>query len=294
MRSIRILLATIILSVPVFAQKPLVYATNKDKEIFDDYIKCVSSEKLQPEELIIATASFFLDVPYVAATLEKEPEGLVINLREMDCTTFVENVFALSKTVLAGESTFDDFCRNLRQLRYRNGEIDGYADRLHYTTDWLYENERKGLVKDITKEIGGELLDNTVYFMSRNADKYKQLKDNPELTAKIASIEKEINKRTYFYIPQDKIDDCGGLIRNGDMVCFVTSIGGLDISHVGIARRVSGQLTFMHASSSGEKVIVEPRSMQEYTQAISKNTGVVIARPLFRQNNSKANLSPRP
>jgi hypothetical protein len=32
-----------------------------------------------------------------ARRLEKEPEGLVVNLREFDCSTFCETVYALPK-----------------------------------------------------------------------------------------------------------------------------------------------------------------------------------------------------
>lgn len=281
MRVIRILLAVLALSVTVWGQKPDRYVTDRDRDVFDDYINTITAGELLQEDLILATASFFRNVPYVGATLEKEPEGLVVNLREMDCTTFVENVFALSKTVSEGEYTFDAFCDNLQQFRYRNGVINGYADRLHYMTDWIYENERKGLVEDVTKKIGGELLVNPVSFMSRNADKYKQLKDHPELTAEIALIEADINTRVRYYIPEDRIDDCGEGIMPGDLVCFVTSIDGLDISHVGIACRVAGRLTFIHASSSKKQVVIESRTIQEYTQAISKNTGVILVRPRF-------------
>jgi len=275
------LLSFLFFSKLLFAVEPLLYTTQKDRALFDDYIKNVATKDYTPGELIIATSLYFLDTPYVGATLEKEPEGLVVNLRELDCTTFVETVFALSKTVLEGEHTFDSYCRNLQSFRYRDGKVNGYISRLHYTTDWIVENERKSLTKDITKEIGGEILPVSVSFMSRNADKYRQLKDNPDEIAKISTIEDEINKRTYYYIPENRIDSSSDKVQDGDMVCFVTSISGLDISHVGIAHRVDGKLTFIHASSSSKRVIVEPHTMQEYTQAISKNKGVIIVRPQF-------------
>lgn len=264
----------------VFASETI-YTTEQDRELFAKYIRYIQTEKRNPQEVILATADFFLNTPYVAATLEKDPEGLVVNLRELDCTTFVETVFALSKTVLDGDETFDAFCRNLRLFRYRDGVIDGYISRLHYTSDWIFNNEKNGLVDDVSQKIGGERLPLALSFMSKHADKYPLLKGKTDLIAQIADMEQTINARTYYYIPKDRLEDCSQGIQNGDMIGFVTSIEGLDISHVAIAKWVSGKLTFVHASSSHKKVIVEPRTMNEYLQAITKNTGVVVIRPKF-------------
>lgn len=281
MRFYYLLSATLLYSISLAATKDKQYVTEQDREIFDRYVTYITAHDYTPQELIMATATFFLDVPYVAATLEKEPEGLVVNLREMDCTTFVETVFSLAKTVLDGTPSFDLFCENLKQLRYRNGRIDRYTSRLHYTTDWIYENSRKGLVKDITAEIGGNPLSLNLFFMSQNADKYKRLKNNPELIADMADIEKSVNNRSYYLIPKDRIESVRDGIKDGDMICFATSIAGLDVSHVGIAKWESGRLTFIHASSSQQKVIIQPGTLQEYTQSISRNTGIIVIRPRF-------------
>ena len=50
--------------------------------------------------LMLHYAYQFLDVPYVAHTLESQDgsEQLTVNLRQMDCTTFVETVVALVLT----------------------------------------------------------------------------------------------------------------------------------------------------------------------------------------------------
>ncbi|MDD4115899.1 MAG: DUF1460 domain-containing protein [Massilibacteroides sp.] len=274
--------------------EPVVYVTEEDKKLFNEYIEQIAFQTYNtPEELVIATASFFLDRPYVGATLEKEPEGLVVNLRELDCTTFVETVYALSKTVLEENKTFDAFCRNLQAFRYRNRKIENYISRLHYTSDWIYENERKGLMKDLTRSLGGEPLNMSLSFMSRHPNSYRQLKKNSNWITAIATIEDKINSRSYFFIPRDRITTCQAQIRDGDMICLVTSIEGLDISHVALAKRVDGELRVIHASSSRKKVIVEPQSIQAYTQSIQKNIGIMVIRPAFYQNNSKAKRIPK-
>ena len=259
-------------------------ATTEDKEIFERYIATSKEWKsLSPEEVIINTAKFFLGTPYVASTLEKEPERLVVNLRKMDCTTFVETVLSLSQTVHSDNHTptFETFCNNLRNLRYRDGKVDGYASRIHYTTDWIYVNSRKGLVEDITESLGGEVLQLKLSLMSTHPDSYKQMKDNPALIEAIANKEKEINKRSYYYIPESKINAKSSEVKDGDMVCFTTSIEGLDTSHVGIAHWVKGELTFIHASSTKKQVIVNDDNIQAYTEEVRRNNGVMFIRPLL-------------
>ena len=256
------------------------YYTDADRAIFDRYLsEMIPKKSLPTGELTVQTARFFLNAPYVAATLEKEPEGLVINLREMDCMTLVENVVALTRTMQSAVPSFDEFCKNLQTIRYRNGEIHDYTDRLHYTTDWIFENQQKGIVKDVTHEIGGISLPVDVSFMSAHPDSYKPLKDHPERVARIAAKEKEINARPYYYIPESEIDRLAEGIKEGDIVCFVTTIKGLDISHVGVVCRVGDKLTFIHASTTQKKVIVNEAPLQEYVESIKRNSGIMVVRP---------------
>jgi len=253
--------------------------TAEDKIIFDKYISVMQQKRELPvQDLIIETALFFLGTPYIASTLEKEPEQLVINLREMDCSTFIENVFSLVKTLGEENPTFEVFSHHLQTMRYRKGMIEDYTDRLHYTSDWVFENEKKGLVKDITREIGGEYLPLTLSFMSTHPDSYRQLKNNPDRINTMQEKEKEINNRTYYYIPKANIDQLGRGMQNGDMVGFVTAIKGLDLSHTGIIYWKEGRLTFIHASSTLKKVVVNEGSLASYAEGIKSNKGIMVIR----------------
>ncbi|MDR1557643.1 MAG: DUF1460 domain-containing protein [Tannerellaceae bacterium] len=268
----------------VYAQTDTVYYTEEDRAVFDNYLLYMAGKDSLPfDSLMLETASFFLETPYVGATLETEPEGLVINLRELDCSTFVENVIALSRTLAAGEPAFDAYCDQLRQLRYREGKIGGYTDRLHYTSDWMYENDRKQIVKYKGKEeTGGEAYVFDLHYMSSHPDSYRQLKADSSLIPLIRETEQKVNERTSFYslIPRCAIDSLAPQIQNGDMVGFVTSIGGLDISHVGIITRRDGELSFIHASSQAMKVIVNTESLKEYAEKGKTCLGIMLARPL--------------
>ena len=116
--------------------------------------------------------------------------------------------------------------------------------------------------------------------MSTNADKYKQLLNNPQLTDKIRQQEQAVNALLHYYVPVSDIDKRSGMVKSGDMVCFVTTIKGLDVSHVGFALHKDGMLTFIHASLTAKKVIVNPISIQAYVEGIKHNNGVLFVRPL--------------
>ncbi len=256
--------------------------TQSDKGIFESYLNSVQTvDKLCSDILMDETAKFFLGVPYVGKTLEYEPERLIVNLREMDCMTFVENVLALAEASASGTPSWQTYLEKLQQIRYRDGKIEDYTSRLHYTSDWIYENEKKGLIADITKEIGGVPLAMDVSFVSTHPESYMQLQSHPEYIAVMAKKEKEINSRQYYYIPKEEIDKREAQIRTGDIVCFVTSIKGLDISHVGIIHKEGDKMTFIHASSGKKRVIINEESLQDYVLGIKKSKGIMVLRPQF-------------
>ncbi|MDR1381197.1 MAG: DUF1460 domain-containing protein [Tannerella sp.] len=259
------------------------YCTEDDRVIFDDYIGNVKSSKSLPfADLVIVTARFFMNRPYVASTLEFEPEGLAVNLRGFDCSTFVETVLALARTVkIYDHPAFEDFCGQLRQIRYRAGIINDYTDRLHYFTDWIYENERRGIVRDVTEKAGGKPYRPNLNFMSSHPESYRQLQSNPGYVAVMREKEREISGRNaYSFIPESGIGACGHALEDGDIVCFVTGIKGLDVAHVGFVCRSGGLLTFIHASLSAKKVIVNSQPVSVYAGKIKHCRGIMAVRPL--------------
>ena len=87
----------------------------------------------KPSNLMLYYAHKLEGTPYVAQTLEiSNVEKLIVNLRELDCTTLVENTFALTLTTKQGSVNWSDYCRNLALIRYRNGKPEGYPSRNHY------------------------------------------------------------------------------------------------------------------------------------------------------------------
>lgn len=240
------------------------------------------SEKT-PVERIPIIARFFIGTPYKSNTLNATKEELpVINLHELDCVTFVENVLAFSFLSEYSDISLDTFIRNITKIRYRHGEITDYTSRLHYSSDWLYEMGQQGFLTDITQFAGGIIYHPDVWFMSRNADRYPPLKQEAELLRKMEEIETKINQRTYYYIPKGKINEAYNKIKNGDIILITTNIKGLDTSHIGFAWKENGKTYLIHASSKGKKVMITEVPLQDYMEGISSQTGIMVARAVKR------------
>lgn len=225
-----------------------------------------------------------LGIPYVAHTLEvNKTEKLVVNLRQLDCTTFVENVVALNLCVKQKKYSFKAFCDNLCKIRYRGGSVPHYTMRLHYFTDWIEDNEEKGLCTELqAPEPPFSAVQNiNVYYMSSNPDKYKMLKAHPEYLPYIAKMEKKINRKSYRYIPKAGITNTALLrntVKDGDIIALTTSLKGLDIQHIGFAVWHKDGLHLINASSLRHKVVEETMTLYNYLQKQRTMTGARIVR----------------
>jgi hypothetical protein len=279
--SLIIFLLIFLLSSNIYSQ----IFSEKDIEVCHSKFNLAVDKSLSEKpinEVIIEIGKSFLETEYIAHTLEKEgDEKLVINLTGLDCTTFLETALTFARCIKKGKTTFDDYQSELTSIRYRDGKIDKYPSRLHYFSDWIFNNQQKGIVKDITEENGGKKIKFNLNFMSENPKYYKQLKENPEFIPVIVKQEKEINSRDYFYIPEDDIEKLESKIQTGDLIALTTSDKGLDIGHVGIAIKMdNGRIHFLHAPLAGSKVQITEMPLSEYAKKSKKHTGIIVLRVL--------------
>ena len=223
-------------------------------------------------------AKKMLGVPYVAGTLDgNDEEQLVVHVDQLDCTTFVETVLALSIADKRAARSFDGFKKALTDVRYRDGVLDGYASRLHYFSDWIRNNERMGFIKECTSETAcSQPKELWLNFMTTHVDSYLPMKKDTSLVSVMVSIEKAWQGVEIFYIPKDKLQLSSDelKIKNGDILTITTNIKGLDVVHVGFAFWREGRLHLLHASSVAKKVIEDPLSLYEYSKNKKAHTGV--------------------
>lgn len=222
---------------------------------------------------------FFVGTPYVGWTLEGEgPEKCRIFLDKFDCVTFYEAMLGIVRTIYHGNPTMSGLYDEVTYMRYRGGVLDGYLSRLHYSSDWIIDNVKKGVVEDITESLGGVQFSPNVYFMSKNPKYYPALKNNPKLTQKMKKIEDEINKHKMWYIPKNQIAKQEKNIQTGDIIMITSSVPGLDYAHTALAYQKNGYAHLLHASSAKKKVVLDSR-ISSYLARNRKQTGITVLRP---------------
>ncbi len=231
-----------------------------------------------PGRLVAEVGRYLVQAPYASNTLEQEgPEALVVNLRAFDCFTFVETCLVLGRIIPTKRRSWNDFSALLTRVRYRDGVIDGYASRLHYFTDWLQDNDRKGCLQDLSRHIEGVPLGKAISYMTAHAELYPPLSD-PGILAAMKGVEKDLTNRGAFYCPKTAVsDDIPGLLE-GDLLGIVTAADGLDCGHSGIAVLVEGRLHLLHASKQGGEVVVSPEPLADYLRAEPDRLGLMVGR----------------
>jgi hypothetical protein len=230
----------------------------------------------------------FVGTRYTPGTLELNgPEELVVNLEEMDCVTFVENILALAHfirlagpEILASEMETETLYRRLlTRIRYRGGHVDGYPSRLHYFTDWILDNEAKGLVREITVELGGVEDIGALDFMSQHPEAYRQLANPLDLRA-IQERESYLSGLSRYRIPQEEIPAVSTWVEDGDIIAATSTVEGLDVAHTGLALWQNGSLYLLHAPLVGEVVEVSRLPLADRVSRIEGQDGIRVIRPL--------------
>ncbi|WP_455591162.1 N-acetylmuramoyl-L-alanine amidase-like domain-containing protein [Bacteroides sp.] len=221
---------------------------------------------------VLSEARKFIGTPYIASTLEvNDEEKLVVNLKEVDCTTLVEYVLA--------KATKGDFTSNLQRIRYRDGKINGYTSRLHYIADWVENGVNQGIIADVTAANSPDTEKLSLSYMSKHPQLYKSLKNSPENVKLMAKYEKALTGKTIHYLPKTKLKAEGlPWIKDGDIIALCTNIPGLDVSHMGIACYVDGKLHLLNASSVNKKVEISAIPLSDMLAKSKSNTGIRVMR----------------
>lgn len=259
-----------------------VHCTAQNAQLCASHLNGLKQASLsnQPiNQVAIEVGKRFMGTPYVAKTLEIEgEERLVVDMQGLDCTTFLENVVVMSRLAKTNNLNLDDFHKELAMLRYRDGELEGYPSRLHYFTEWIHNNQQKGIIRDVSQEIGGSVYDKTIDFMSTHRDAYAQLANDAYWQA-IQDAETKLNQ-TYprYFIPKDQVQKLEGNIQSGDLIAITTSIKGLDVVHVGLALQQEGRLHLFHASTGSNEVEISAKPLHDYLAGIKHQSGIMVCR----------------
>lgn len=275
-------LVIVFLLITIALPAQAIVCSDQDKASFNEKVKELDRFHQQDfGDTLTAIGKTFMGTPYVAKTLEiGEKEALVINLQGLDCTTFVENVMAFGNLLRGKSYTLEYFSEILEQIRYKDGVLDGYPSRLHYFSEWIANNDKKGLVSDITAKLGGKAITKDINFMSTHRELYPFLASEDNFL-KIKASERYLNDRPIHVLAQDKIESIEQLMCSGDIIALATTVAGLDVTHTGFAIRMpDGRIHLLHASSANAEVEISELPLSDYLKKIKSNTGIMVARPL--------------
>ena len=246
------------------------------------------SLKQKPKSWMLWFGKKFIGVPYVAGTLDRTKEELlVINTRQLDCTTYVEMIAALTMCAQNHETSFTAYCNHLKHVRYIGGEVS-YVKRQHYFTVWMDDNEKEGIVKNIAPNPPFTAVQKVnVNWMSTHVSSYKMLTAHPEWRTGIKAMERSITGKSYRYIPKNKIANnqlFRSAIHDGDIIVIITNKKGLDTTHIGLASWHADGLHLLNASSIHRKVIDEPMTLRTYMSKHPVQIGIRVVRVLKGKN----------
>lgn len=224
--------------------------------------------------------------PYVPYTLEIDDhvESPSVNFSGLDCWTFFETALGLARMIAKPKAAYApaDLLREIEWTRYRGGACHGsYLDRIHHLSEWFTDNEKRGNVRYITRQLGStevvkgrETNEMTVLWKS-----YRYLRNNSDLRPGMAKMEAQVGSQPFYYIPKDRVAAISPKLQSGDIIGIVTDKSGTFCSHVGLAlRQEDGVLHFMHASLNHKKVVVD-KALSGYLADFSHHIGIAVARP---------------
>jgi hypothetical protein len=219
--------------------------------------------------------------------IDNHIEAPSVNFNGMDCWTFFEISLSFARMLNDPESEWspERMLRYIELDRYRGGSCDGgYLSRLHYLEDWLYDNSHRGLVDDLTHDLGGRPVPHSAREMSVGWRHYRYLAANKSLLGPLARMEADVSSRPLYEIPKSRVKKIEPKLRSGDIIGIVSrDRGGMrSTSHVGLALRTNdGVLHFMHASSpSNAGRVVVDSELYKYLYRYGTDTGILVARPV--------------
>ena len=275
----------------ICAQSGLPFSTVfKGRDKFDRLVNEARAENWSALPIGERTATVgrsMLGTRYASYTLEIDNriEAPSVNFNGQDCWTFFEISLAFARMLdePAENWTPERMLHYIELDRYRDGRCTGdYLSRLHYLEDWLADNDRRGLVDDLTRSLGGVSVPHAAREMTVGWRNYRYLRSNRALLGPLRQMERRVSNRPLYQIPKSRVAAIEPKLRNGDIIGIVSRDGRLfGTSHVGLALRSSdGVLHFMHASSprNAGKVIIDSQ-LSKYLYRYGSHTGILVARP---------------
>lgn len=284
------LLLGVFAPVTALAQKTLPLSTTfKGTSKFEALVKRAEKENWRALPLgdrTIAVGLALVGTPYVNYTLEIDDhiEAPSVNLNGLDCWTFYESSLAFARMLRAYDPPYtpQKMLSMIEIERYRGGKSNGvYTTRLHHLEDLYQDNQKRGLMDDMTRQLGGVRIYRNVREMQVAWKSYRYLRNNPSLRPEMARIENRITAMPVFHVPKSRVAAIEPQLRNGDVISITSTGDGGYTQHVGLIYKDRGGVArFVHASSKkGVRAVTIDSRISGYLAASSGRAGILVGRP---------------
>jgi hypothetical protein len=240
-------------------------------------------------ERTVAVGRSMVGTRYKNYTLEIDNriEAPSVNFLGLDCWTFFEISLGMARMIAEPQENWtpERLLHYIELDRYRGGQCTGeYLSRLHYLEEWLSDNDRRGLVQDLTRSLGGVSVPHSAREMTVGWRHYRYLAANRSLLGPLGQMEARVSSRPLYQIPKSRVAGIEGKLRSGDVIGIVSRDGRrmFATSHVGLALRMpDGSLHFMHASAPRNygKVVLDS-TLSSYLYRYGSHSGILVARPV--------------
>lgn len=261
----------------------------KGRSTFDRLVQRAGQENWRSLPIGERTARVGLALagtPYKGFTLEVDDhvESPSADFNGLDCWTFFEISLGFARMLHAKPAPYapEDLLHMIELDRYRHGQCTGeYLSRIHFLEELFYDNQRRGLLTNITPRLPGaermghrDIREMTVMWRH-----YRYLRNNPGLLPGMARVQEEVSNLPVYHVPKSRVAGAEPYLQTGDIVAITSRDTGGYTSHVGLAYRdPRGVLRFLHASSRYRRVLVDDR-LSAYLADKHDDAGIVAARP---------------
>jgi Protein of unknown function (DUF1460) len=266
------------------------YIVGNSKSTVTGLLRASQEDSLSFPEYLKRYGGRFVGVKYGAGGRGCKEGLTLINVEEMDCVTFVENMIALCRAsnelhaeqvkwdgvILSDDYIFRTFVNNLNKVRYYGGINCDWEDRIHYFTSGLSELQKMGWARDVGPYLG-EPTTKSINYISSHRKAFPGIED----WARVEHVEKQLSASQQWYYPFNEVERYEAVAQTGDIIAFCTDVQGLDVSHCGFVEvDATGRLSLTHASAV-QREIVRGMDFCDYMGRRTTVTGIIVFRPTF-------------
>src|SRR5436190_19514421 len=201
----------------------------KGRDRFDSLVSKAKAENwkaLPIGERTAAVGRALVGTRYKSFTLEIDNriEAPSVNFQGMDCWTFYEIALGFARMLNEPEENWtpEQLLHYIELDRYRGGHCTGeYLSRLHYLEDWLADNDRRGLVEDLTRSLGGTSVAHCARELTVGWRHYRYLAANRALLGPLGQMVARVSSRPLYQISKSHIASIEPRLRRGELLGII-------------------------------------------------------------------------